>query len=670
MSIIKYCQNPTHDSMGNPTLVNLSSSGMTKTAAYNNFGDEIKDYISGIQPKEGYAYLLIAAMGDQNWGPNRNSDYWPTEALKHAGQDYGHKTYETNGNWYHHHQNKDPNLSYGRVKKSVWNDDMGRIELIVEVDLKKDDKTRKALENNETIETSMGAKLRYDVCKVCHPNWKEFYKIPEEEMIAMSREHSLDKVHEIGKKYGVDLTYITKMNPDGGPVGIHSRITKYCEHMKTKRNQILPSGEQVCVVNLRPNFFDISYVSVNADKSSFVLAKVAEDNTSNQETEHPSEDIDDNDNDSPATPDKKKDKDNYIEKEVPDGKVIADNMDDIQRYYLDNICPYMHEREESIPDEVIDGLASEHDLPSIMSSMMAMGMMPHPREFQRIVMIQMGKRDELDQADQAGDFLRYSDIPEVDPYADIGEDVIGISPQCIHPGIMRKLKDFFWGRSGYRQPVVRRMVIIKKAAKNPYLGAHDAHHRQRSIAPALLASMGTLYAANALEGRKKLPQMMNEARGFIGNKKVLGAIGASIVAAMALNKMIQPRIYDPVLDREGYHKYAASNIWKATKLVGPTLGTFLWGGHIINKAQQGRDISKVEKFVAKNPVATSVGATLLANKPKIVPAAVKGVDAFRRYLFKGAELGVDYSYIDINDYPEGDRDALGVALWEHVHGIK
>ncbi len=1030
MSMIKYCENPAHDRAGNPTVVNLMSPGLTKTASYDNFGDEIREYISSIKPKDGYAYLLIAAMGDQNWGPNRNGDYWPTEALKNPGHNYGHKTYEVNGNWYHHHQNKDPNLSYGRVLKSVWNDDMGRIELIVEVDLNKDDKTRNALANKDTIETSMGcfragtkillasminkpiesvregeevighdgerhvvngtnnytykgdmcrlvatskeeiyctadhpfyavskanlkprekpsikhaawvkakdlrrndylmlpivtdvrepeyvdkwfaklagyylaeghlikgksskrrfrgihltcniddacpreieeicsnlkrspspymyrterspktvgieiydedlankmydlcgsyakekyldrsvfywshenlkwflgayidgdgsvgtskwqegsisistasetlsyqlpmllaklgiissvntciqqpskivrrvttekivyigkthshvllgysdklsrgyvkpqnshieswiddrymyvrvkestiigdqevqvynldvdgsdtfvanlsavhnSKVRYDICKICHPNWRIFYSIPEDDMIAMSKELDLNKVHEIGKKHGVDLSYITKMNPDGGPVGIHSNMNKYCDHMKFSRNQILSTGEQVCVINLRPSFFDISFVSVNADKSSFVLAKVAA-----EKDAYKNENINDDavkvadQVDSPG--------DGEINKDIPDGKVIADEFDDIKRYYLDNICPAMYEREAEIPDEIIDEVAQKHDLASIMSSFMAMGMFPHPREFQRIVMIQMGKKDELGAADRAGDYLCHGDIPSIDPEQALSEDVIGMAPDKVNPGIMSALKDFFWDRSGYRQPVARRMVIIKKAdERNQYLMPQDNHHRQRAIAPALLASMGALYAANAIEGKKKLPDILRDAKELKSNKALAITLGSAIAGAIILNRLMQPKKYDPLFDAPHGEKRAAATPWSAAKWVGPTLGAFLWGGHVINKAQQGRPVNKVERFVAQNPVPTSIGATVLVNKPQIIPAALKGVDAFRKYLVKGAEMGVDQSMINIDEYPLEQRDALGIALWEHVNGI-
>lgn len=828
MSMIKYCENTYYDRSGNPNVIDLSVPGFMKTASYDNFGEEIREYISSIKPKDGYAYLLIAAMGDQNWGPNRNGDYWPTEALKNPGLDYGHKTYEVNGNWYHHHQNKDPNLSYGRVLKSVWNDEMGRIELIVEVDLKKDDKTREALDNGDTIQTSMGcfvagtpvlmadlvnrpieeikpgdevighdgkkhvvnnindyiyygdichikpnanteivctadhrfytvragniakgahpshniatwakaktlnpedylllpiigehttndkgdheswaddnyrytkvkyigitpnmearvynldvegsdsfiagmvavhnSKVHYDICKVCHPNWREFYKIPEDDMITISKESDLNKVHEIGRKYGVDLSYITKMNPDGGPVGIHSNTTKYCDHMRYSRNQILPTGEQVCVINLRPSFFDISYVSVNADKSSFVLAKVAE-----ARRQYANENIDDEAEklaDQVHSPG-----DGIIDKEVPDGEVIADNFEDIKRYYLDNICPELYIHEAELPDELIDDLACKHDLASIMSSFMGMGMFPHPREFQRIVMIQLGKDKELNRADIMGDYLSHSDIPEIDPDAPYnGDDLIGIDPDKVDLDIMEALKDYFWERSGYRQPVIKRMFIVKKAAEpNRYLMPVDNHRRQRAIAPALLASLGSLYAVNALEGKKKFPDVLKDAKSLKSNKTLAISLGSAIAASILLNKMFLPKKYDPLFDAPYTEKKAASTPVTVAKWVGPTLGSFLWGGHVINKAQQGRPVTKIEKFVAQHPVPTSIASTVLVNKPKIVPAAFKGLDSFRKYLIKGAEHGVDISMLNIDEYPLEQRDAMGIALWQHLNGIR
>jgi len=658
MSIIKYYTNPAYDSGGNPTTVNLNLKDMYKTAGYEEYDEELRLFIANIKPKDNHAYLLIAAMGDQNWGPNKNSDYWPTEALSHCGDDYGYKTFEK-GHWFHHHRNKSLDDSYGDILKAVWNNRMGRIELIVEADLNKDKELQEALDKGLTIETSMGSRVKMDCCKICHPRWQEFYKIPEEDMVIISKETDLNKIKEIGKKHGVDLSYITSVNPDGGPVGIHSNTSKYCDHMKRTRNQVLSSGQQVCVVNLRPSFFDISKVGVNADKSSFVLAKVA-----SQQDEYQNEDIAD------EAPEKisaikvgdqvHSEGDNNIEKEV-EGTTVADNYDDIQKYYMENICPEMYKKEPEIPDDVIDNIGQKYGLPEILSSFLSMGMFPHPREFQRIVIIQMGKKPEQEEYDRKGIYLRPCDVHEKMREIDHEkyEDMIGIGPDKVNDDLLDVLKHFFWERSNFRRPLVKRMTIIKKAESvNPYID-ESMGASNRSILPALLGSIGVIYAASAIEASRKLKDILPNVKPK--------HVGAAILATILANSIIKSKQADARMQyqQQQMGKTASHPAWTLAKWVGPTLGVYTLGGHVINKAQRGEETSGAGRFVARNPVKASIGATILANKgPRnLIWDMIRGS---AKAVTKKAELGMDMSQINIDDYPIEERDLAGIAVWESI----
>ncbi|MEA1973825.1 MAG: hypothetical protein U9N34_11115, partial [Candidatus Cloacimonadota bacterium] len=338
--MIKYFENDIINNSGDHSVqVITGNTGLVKSAGYKDLGTDIQDVISDLKETKDKAYLLISALSDLNWGPNNNSDGWPTEALANSGVEYGHKTFEKFGHWYHLHDNKDPMKSFGKVIFSTWNSQMHRVELIVEVDLVKDIKTRNAIADNLVIETSMGAKVSYDICSICHPNWREFYNIPEEDMKKLSKTKSLDKVYAIGDKHGVDLSYITELHPKGGAVGIHATQGRYCTHMKNSRNKILENGQKVYVINLRPKFFDISFVRVNADKSSFVLAKVAEEPSIDRMTD---EDVDKMMNAKGAD-----DKHADITKKV-DGDIISSDLEGIKEYYSNVILPKVYEAEPEI----------------------------------------------------------------------------------------------------------------------------------------------------------------------------------------------------------------------------------------------------------------------------------------------------------------------------------
>lgn len=609
--MIKYIPVSTYDTNGEPTTREVGTYRMQKIAKYETLMGEMKEYIDNIEPKEGRAYLLIAAMGDQNWGPNRNADFWPTEALSHKGHDFGYLTFEDNGHWYHQHNNKDPKNSYGKVVKSIYNPQMCRIELIAEVDTNKDDIIRKKLSNNEIIEVSMGAHVSYDICKVCHPHWEEFYKIPEADMIKIAKSDSLSEIHEIGTKHGVDLSYITELNPDGGPVGIHSKISKYCSHMRGFKNKLLNTGERVCVVNLRPKFFDISWVNTNADKSAFVLDKVAAEEGEEPIMERLVH------NEKMAKEMKKAD----IEKEVP-GEVISDKENAIKEYYTTRLVPEIFPYEKEIPDNIIDDAAKKYSLGEILSTFMVMGMFPHPREFQRIVLVQTGNQDGLRQMNDPSMVLTPQILDQISSQMGPMPDYdFGINADNINPMLGRMLEQFVPHRSYCRPMVAKRIVMIKKAAvgpQNPYL-APDRN--PPNVIPALVGTIGGIYLAAKMTGSKDLNSLIDTA---VANK---GKVMASLAGAAILYQVMrthsremnanaifnqQKKMEHEQRTQQILYKQSAA-LTNTASVALPILGAYLWRGRVMNKMQRGEDPGAIGTFVAKNPLMAGAAAASITN---------------------------------------------------------
>lgn len=757
--MIKYIDLSPFDENGDPTTRQVGSLRMQKIASHDSLMQEMREYIAGIVPKSGKAFLLVAAMGDQNWGPNRNADFWPTEALSHSGHDYGYLTFEDNGHWYHHHNNKDPKKSYGRVVKSLYNPQMARIELIVEVDLIKDNIIREKLENNEVIQVSMGCFVKgtpilmadknyrpietvkkgdkvmghdgkehivlststrpysggmcaisiqgkpnivctedhpiyviraedttergkpdmkcaswvkaknvcshdfavvpvwdggepghvrfkkveqffdatvvynievedsnsyivhgiavhnshvsYDICKVCHPEWEQFYKIPEEDMVRIAKSESLDEVHKIGEKHGVDLSYITKLNPDGGPIGIHSKISKYCDHMRYHRNKLLPNGARVCVINLRPKFFDISYVDNNADKSAFILDKVASNNNDDDDAIHERLMY----NEKKAKSEKNAD----IDKEVP-GEVVSVNSDDIKEYYDTKIIPELVRCEKEMPDRVIDDAARKYTLAEILSTFMAMGMFPHPREFQRIVLIQSGDNKGLMQMNDPGMTLTNSMLPRIEQMVgQLPSYDFGISPANVHPVLGRMLEQYVPHRS-YATPIVAKRIIMIKSAGVNEVNAYMDNTPSTNPIPTLLTTIGGIYLAAKLTGNSDLNSLVDMAS---NNKlKVMAGLAGAVIIGKAMQshgkEMQNNAKYNQWMEYnkqmrmdQRMQKHAA---WSGAKtVVLPLLGSYLYAGHATNQMQRGEDPGGLGRFVAQHPFASGMGAVTLSN---------------------------------------------------------
>ena len=198
---------------------------LAKTAS--QYHPLINSFISNAKPLPGLVQVLITALGAYPfWPQNANGDRFLEEALKHEGDDYGYGTFLSNANYFTHHVNKDPALAKGKVLHSVWNDKAKRVELIVGIDTSLDPEAIASIDNGESLCFSMGAKVPWDECSVCHNR-------------ARTR-------------------------------------AEYCDHLKYQMNQIDPvSGLLVGALNTYPKFFDISRVLIPADKTAYMWTKVA-----------------------------------------------------------------------------------------------------------------------------------------------------------------------------------------------------------------------------------------------------------------------------------------------------------------------------------------------------------------------------------------------------------
>jgi len=206
-------------------LLDLRHPETIKTAS------EASDWAKSIKPKAGKTYILVLAIGaSEYYGPNRNGDgFSEAELRKH------HKTFESSAHVYRSHVNKDPAKSFGRVVKSFYNEDMHRVELVLEIDDAKAPDIASKIRDGRDLAVSMGCRIKFDVCSICANK-------------APSR-------------------------------------AEYCDHAKYHLNEILPDGRIVFVDNPNPVFFDISVVWRPADRTGYMLKKVARDSATPEFTE-------------------------------------------------------------------------------------------------------------------------------------------------------------------------------------------------------------------------------------------------------------------------------------------------------------------------------------------------------------------------------------------------
>jgi len=223
---------------GEPTVQLISTWGrngrllrehtsLSKTAS----NSPAEDYVRCVEPEPGKSVVLVVGLGDhETYGPNRNGDGFPSEPVRgkiaaHEVLPKHYKSYE-NAHVFEHHANSDPAKAIGSVKKAFWNPHMRRVEVVEDFDHSKAPRLLEKIAAGEYPAKSMGCRIKYDVCTDCG-----------------------NKARTRGE---------------------------YCDHLKYEMGKIASdSGIQYAALNPSPNFFDSSWVLRPADRTGYMLKKVA-----------------------------------------------------------------------------------------------------------------------------------------------------------------------------------------------------------------------------------------------------------------------------------------------------------------------------------------------------------------------------------------------------------
>lgn len=200
------------------------------------------EYIKSIKPTPGRTVVLVIGLGSYEfYGLNRNADgfnevpYKPgrsngpgrdswvmePECIQHHFHSY------EQGHVFRHHVNRDPARAVGNVLKAFWNPFMHRVEVLEDIDNAKAPDLVEQIADNEFPAKSMGCRIQFDVCTECGN-------------MAPTRKH-------------------------------------YCDHLKFQLNWLDPkTGVRYGALNPSPRFFDSSWVTRPADRTGYLLQKVAE----------------------------------------------------------------------------------------------------------------------------------------------------------------------------------------------------------------------------------------------------------------------------------------------------------------------------------------------------------------------------------------------------------
>lgn len=302
---------------------------LTKFANITHPG--ILNFISQLQSQSDKTYVLINALGaGEFWGNNSQGDYFPEAALSHEGPKYGYQTFPIYGHVFSHHQHIDPSMAYGKVIYSAYDNEMHRILIIAE--LINDNLPPELLTNiisSTKLAVSMGCRNPYDVCSICG--------------------------------------------------NIATKVSDHCDHIKYNLKQILPNGKKVYMINPEPQFFDISFVTIGADKTSYLLSKVAEENAQTSiyipyiKPMH----------DTRIAEDKFADIIKTLDQEFAE-PITAAKFQQVSPSIISSI-----DNEPSIDKDILDKLC-QLPMPTILSAFRNNGIIPHDTEFSYIMNQKLG----------------------------------------------------------------------------------------------------------------------------------------------------------------------------------------------------------------------------------------------------------------------------------------
>jgi hypothetical protein len=116
-----------------------------------------------IKPKKNASLIHLIGLGAHEFtGPNRNGDTFRADFLREA-----HPTFIKHGALYRDHKNKDYSKREGDIEKTAFNEDMGRVELLVSADHDKCGDWLSEIEKGKRVDFSMGFDCEYDICSIC-----------------------------------------------------------------------------------------------------------------------------------------------------------------------------------------------------------------------------------------------------------------------------------------------------------------------------------------------------------------------------------------------------------------------------------------------------------------------------------------------------------------------
>jgi len=566
---------------------------------------DVQSFVDRWEPRDGHTAWLIDALGSDVYGNNINGDRFPREMLAHDGEAYGHKTFERFGYPFFHHINKDPKYAYGpKVPLAVWQEKMERVQVVAWWSHELCGDLMDRLLDGEIIDVSMGCRVPFDECTVCGNRAK--------------------------------------------------KRSQYCDHLRSEMNKLYPNGVRVGAINWYPKFFDISRVVRGAEKcSKFMIpigvsfrrgrilktAEVHEPTTSFSSAELFEKvagalpaDVELlaelRDLDAKIADEKTAD----IEKEVPSNLVSSPTALDMSEKLLEGMGR-LRRIEPDLPAPMLTSMAKEHPLKSILATMLGLGVVPKPKEFQRIVLVSIGRGKEADEFESRGQCfgehdheVEGADVPDVDV-----SDMLG-SPGDLSPDVGRALAPFLGNRSCLKPAMAGRTIMIIKRANAGPIDHSQLQGRDRKPLPMVPLAIGLAALHGAFKQHATGSGMAALGNAASKNPVLLALLTALGVGAVEAHRQVSITGANPFTKQS-----AVPGMSTASRFLGLPAAAYVYSDVQEAKRRRGEHLTRIQDFVRANPDLASIG--LVFGAPAILGGASKGVRGLGSLLKHSSLMG-------------------------------
>lgn len=256
------------------------------------------------------------------------------------------------------------------------------------------------------------------------------------------------------------------------------------------------------------------------------------------------------------------------------------------------VTPLLSQSEPNLPVEVLNKLGEDEDLKKSLTTPALMGMMLKPREFQRIILIHIGRPDVADKLDAKNEVFK----PNRESVPPCGS----LESGHFDESILKALLPFLEGKS-YAGPVVRRRIIrivVTKPASHP---------KSKEVDSPLLSKVASAYTWYRKEVMK---------------------LARALPATVAGHPELHARTLG--IDTEDLFNKTAADIGLSPRSIAVLLGTvplsLLYSAHKSQEKDRGEDIGLLGALIAEHPWLTSMGVVTGLGALLRDPRAERAVD--------------------------------------------